>query len=247
MSPKNQHDVQLYREDLANIHITGYDFHWRGAADAVLQWLNEIGIEQGTVVDLGCGGGQWLQLLTSKGYQAYGVDVSSSMIKAAKRNAPQAKLIQGSFADTALPACDAVTAMGEPLNYLNSGPAFRRTLRHVFEALQPGGLLIFDARHPATSDVDPVHSVRSNRDWFCHCRTEENHRTGSMTRYITTFKRNGKNSFRRQEEIHRLKVFSRAVVSDWLRKTGFRVKTRRSYGEYQLSKNQSVFICRKPK
>ena len=31
--------AQLYDDDLAGIHIDGYDFHWRGAAPAVLQWL----------------------------------------------------------------------------------------------------------------------------------------------------------------------------------------------------------------
>ena len=244
MTNKSNH--QLYGEDLSNIHIIGYGFHWSGAAEIVLQWLKDRGIDQGTVIDLGCGGGQWLERLIDAGYQAYGVDVSPNMLKVAKQIAPKAKLILGSFADISLPNCDAVTAMGEPLNYLNSGPAIRRTLRNVYKALRPGGVFVFDARHPATGPIAPVHSARSDRDWFCHCRTEENYRTNSMIRYITTFKRVGKINFRKNDEIHRLKVYSRAVVSTWLREIGFRVRTRRAYGDYELSKNQSVFICRKP-
>ena len=48
----------LYNPDLAHIHIAGYDFHWKGAAPAVLHWLRQAKITSGTVVDLGCGGGQ---------------------------------------------------------------------------------------------------------------------------------------------------------------------------------------------
>jgi hypothetical protein len=51
--------------------------------------------------------------------------------------------------------------------------------------------------------------------------------------------------YRRDEEVHRLKVFSRAEVTAWLRKIGFRVRTHRGYGDYQLGPRQSVFVCRK--
>jgi hypothetical protein len=48
----------IYQEDLAKIHIDGYGFHWEGAANAVLRYLRDNGVHEGTVVDLGCGGGQ---------------------------------------------------------------------------------------------------------------------------------------------------------------------------------------------
>src|SRR5690348_15238289 len=143
----------LYAPDLAHIHVTGYDFHWKGAAPAVLAWLRQSKIPSGTVVDLGCGGGQWLQHLAARGYTPVGIDQSAAMIRAAKKLVPKAKLIHGSFADVDLPACDAVTSMGEPLNYLNSQPAFKRTLKNVFRALRPGGLFVFDVRVPSNKPV----------------------------------------------------------------------------------------------
>ena len=47
----------FYAPDLARIHVAGYDFHWQGAAPAVLAWLRQAKITSGTVLDLGCGPG----------------------------------------------------------------------------------------------------------------------------------------------------------------------------------------------
>ena len=74
----------LYESDLAHIHIDGYGFHWEGAAPAVLKWLRDAGIRQGKIVDVGCGGGQWLARLAEAGYEPVGVEVSPAMIRHAQ-------------------------------------------------------------------------------------------------------------------------------------------------------------------
>ncbi|TWU07222.1 dTDP-3-amino-3,4,6-trideoxy-alpha-D-glucopyranose [Symmachiella macrocystis] len=236
----------LYRDDLAEIHVDGYGFHWTGAADSILEWFSQYGICSGKVVDLGCGGGQWLAHLDEHGYETYGIDVSESMIRIASRNAPNSELQCGSFADVAIPKCDAVTSLGEPLNYLNSRRAMQRTLRKVFAALRPGGVFIFDVRHPAKGAVAPQSPHRISEDWCCLAHIEEDFRKNLLTRHITTFRRQKDGKYHRDTEVHRLKVFSRSDVSAWLRATGFRVRTKTAYGTYQLSKRQSIFICRKP-
>lgn len=235
----------LYRDDLAYIHVDGYGFHWEGAADAIIGWLKQNGVLSGLVVDLGCGGGQWLARLNKAGYDTCGVDISPSMIQLAKKASPSSSFICGSFADIELPACDAVTSLGEPLNYLNSGPAIRRTMKNVFHALRRDGSFIFDVRHPTTNTATAVETHRKSKDWFCHSRAEESE-TGKLVRYITTFRRNIGGSYDRDEEVHRLKLFPRAEMMKWLREIGFRVQVRNSYGPYQLGPRQSVFLCRKP-
>ncbi|MCA9078216.1 MAG: class I SAM-dependent methyltransferase [Planctomycetaceae bacterium] len=235
----------LYRDDLAFIHVDGYGFHWAGAADAILDWLRQFKLESGRVVDLGCGGGQWLARLEEEGYETCGIDVSEHMIQIAKQNSPRSEFLCGSFADIAIPECDAVTSLGEPMNYLNSGPAMRRTMRNVYSALRSGGVFVFDVRHPASRKLSSqVHKTTEN--WFCHALIEEDHEKNQLKRYITTFRQTKDETYRRDEETHRLKVFSRSDVVGWLRKIGFRVRTRRSYGSYKLGERQSVFICRKP-
>ncbi len=149
----------LYRENLAHIHVDGYGFHWAGAAGGIIDWLAEFGVSSGKIVDLGCGGGEWLARLASAGYQTCGIDVSASMLQLAKHNAPNSEFVLGSFAEVAIPKCDAATSLGEPLNYLNSGPAMRRTMRKVFSALRPGGVFIFDVRHPRTEKLHHANCI----------------------------------------------------------------------------------------
>ncbi len=234
----------LYAPDLAHIHIAGYDFHWKGAAPAVLHWLRQAKITSGTVVDLGCGGGQWLQHLTVQGYDPVGIDASAAMIKASRKLVPQAKLIHGSFADVEIPPCDAVTSLGEPLNYLNSLPAFKRTLKNAYRALRPGGLFVFDVRVPPSKPVETRIATRTGDDWACISVIDEDS-SGRLVRRITSFTKTGA-SYRRSEELHELQLFPQAEMQSWLTTLGFRVRTARAYGSYRLAPRHIIFLARKP-
>ena len=234
---------ELYRDDLARIHIEGYGFHWEGAAPAVLQWLHESGISSGHLVDLGCGGGQWVAHAAAAGYQTTGIDVSPSMIDRAKKASSSTQFICGSFADAIIPTCDAITSLGEPLNYLNSGRLMQKTIKNAYAALRRNGLFVFDVRHPPVQRVDSINHVRSANEWFCHALIEESPR--QLIRRITTFRKVG-NHFRRDQETHCLKLCSKRKMLEWLRGVGFRVRTFPGYGDYKLTKRQSVFVCRKP-
>jgi SAM-dependent methyltransferase len=234
----------LYTDDLAHIHITGYDFHWQGAAPTILQWLRQAKITSGTVVDLGCGGGQWLQHLADHGYEPIGIDASAAMIRAARKLVPQGTLIRGSFADVNLPPCDAVTALGEPLNYLNSLQRFKRTLQNVYRALRPGGLFIFDVRVPPAKPVETRTAARVGDDWACIAVIDEVP-TGHLVRRITTFRKHTA-AYRRGEEIHELLLFPRADMRSWLTALGFHVRTARAYGSYRLAPRQLIFLAQKP-
>lgn len=237
-------EQQLYQADLARIHVDGYSFHWEGAAPSLLEWLRDAKVPRGgRVVDLGCGGGQWLAMLQRKGYLACGVDISPEMIRIAERTAPGTELLCGSLDEVELRECDAVTSLGEPLNYLNSGPRMKRVFKRVYAALKPGGLFVFDVRTPPDGPQPPVDRVRSGDDWFCHSRIEEDSR--GVRRSITTFVADTEGRYRREEETHRLKLFRTEVMREWLTAIGFRARTRRGYGAYQLGKRQVVFLCRK--
>jgi SAM-dependent methyltransferase len=153
----------IYKEDLAKIHIDGYGFHWEGAASAVPRFSRDNGVDAGAVVDLGCGGGQWLERISREGHTVCGVDRSPSKIKAAKKRVPNGKFILGSFADVRLTPCDAVTSLGEPINNLAGHHSIRRTFMNVFQALRPGGVFIFDAI-PLERQAGHV-GVRTHRDF----------------------------------------------------------------------------------
>ena len=237
--------VSIYEKDLAHIHIAGYGFHWEAAAPTVLAWMRRAGIDQGTVVDLGCGGGQWLERLSAEGYRTCGVDRSPWMIRATKKRVPAAKLILGCMADAELPGCDVVTSLGEPVNYLPGPRQIQRTFRRVYSALRPGGLFIFDVREPAERAGQRV-AARVGDDWACIARIDESPSKNLLERHITTFRQVGKH-YRRHEEVHRLKLYPQSETLRWLREIGFRVRVFRGYGAYRFSEPQSAFLARKPR
>lgn len=166
------------------------------------------------------------------------------MIRAAKTCAPGAKLICGSFADVGLPSCDAVTSLGEPLNYLPGLREFRRTLNRVHTALRPWGLFIFDVRTPPTEKVATRVAAKTGDDWACIAVIDESPTTQQLTRRITTFRR-GQRNYRRSEEVHVLKLYSETQIGDWLCKFGFRFRTFPNYGRYRLMPRQVVFVAQK--
>jgi SAM-dependent methyltransferase len=146
--PRRGQSAAGYSSDLAYIHDVGFGDFARSTAPGLLSLFRRNGIGRGLVVDLGCGSGIWARELLKAGYEVRGVDISTSMIALARKNAPGAKFITGSFLNIDFPDCVAVTALGECFNYTfdasNGFTALRQLFRRVHAALAPGGLLVFD-------------------------------------------------------------------------------------------------------
>jgi SAM-dependent methyltransferase len=83
------------------------------AAPGLLRILRRSGINGGLVIDLGCGSGRWARELNRHGYAALGVDQSPAFIRLARTVAPQSRFVCMSLLRVKLPACDAVTSIGE--------------------------------------------------------------------------------------------------------------------------------------
>ena len=146
--PTKSKAARAYSTDLAYIHDVGFGDFARNAAPGVLSLLRRNGIREGLVVDLGCGSGIWARELLSAGYQVLGVDISPAMTALARENAPDATFVTASFHDVKLPACVAVTALGECFNYAfdqtNGVRALQQLFGKVHTALVPRGVLVFD-------------------------------------------------------------------------------------------------------
>jgi SAM-dependent methyltransferase len=241
--------VPAYQTDLAYIHDVGHGAFARNAAPGVLRLLRQGGITQGLVVDLGCGSGIWAEQLCQAGYQVFGVDISAAMIRLARRRAPQARFTCASLLQVELPPCDAVTSLGECVNFLfdpkNSREELVRLFGRVYGALRSGGMFIFDVAEPGRSKAGPPQRCRQGEDWAVLVEVEEDPRAQRLTRRITSFRRVGK-LYRRSEETHRLQLYRGAVLAQDLRRLGFRVRLRRGYGAAPLGHAYVALIARKP-
>lgn len=206
-------------------------------------------MSSGLVVDLGCGGGRWALELNRKGYEAFGVDQSAAFIRLARKNAPQSKFKQGSLWTAQLPECDAVTAIGECLNYRLDGkirtPELGRLFARVYRALRAGGVFIFDVAGPGRISESGLRRIGSQgADWAILAETTGDKARQTLVRRIICFREIGR-SYRRTDEIHRLQLYRPAEIVRILRRTGFGVECLNSYGAFQLPAGITAFVARK--
>jgi SAM-dependent methyltransferase len=245
---------RTYERDLAYIHHVGFGDFSRNAAPGLLMWLRRAGIHAGTVVDLACGSGMWVRELQRAGYDAVGVDRSPAMLALARTIAPGARFACASLHGWDVPRCDAVTCLGEGLNYLPEGasvvpeghggrPSLEPLFRRIAEALRPGGLWMFDVVLGGRGSLTS-RTWRTGDDWAVLVEVVESAGTGLLTRDITTFRKVGA-TYRRGFERHAIQLFDRAAVESLLRETGFAIRTSRRYGATRLAPRRLAFCARR--
>jgi len=240
--------MKAYGTDLATIHDVAFGTFAEGAAPGVLALLRQRGIPGGLVVDLGCGSGRWARRLADAGYDVMGVDLSAAMIDLARRRVPEGRFRTESFLDVDLPPCRAVTSLGECFSYLFDERNGRRRLdglfRRVWRALSPGGLFVFDVATPGRG-AGPEKRCWQGADWALLVEVSEDARARRLTRRITTFRRVGR-LYRRDQEVHRLRLYEAPDLAAALRRAGFRARIVRGYGRERFGEGLVGFLARKP-
>ncbi len=237
-----------FGEDLAAIDAAG---RATLAVDAAARLIDELGRssgEGGTVVDLGCRTGRAASRLLAERFDVIGFDASQHMLDIAKRTAPRAQLVRGSWVDAEIPSCDAVLATDELLNDADDGITLRhveRLIGRVHRALWPGGLFLLDVAGPGRVPVgEPRVSVEFGDDWALITEALEDRR-GTLTRAMTTLRKvNG--TVRSAEETERLRLIPQAKVLAMLRKAGFRARSFHGYAGERAASGHSVFVARRP-
>ena len=246
MVSRDQDMTRWYGEDLAYIHDAGHaDFALR-SAPGILEILARSG--DGLVVDLGCGSGQWARELVDAGYRVLGIDISEAMIELSRMRVPETEFRVGSLFDADIPPCGAVTAIGEVLNYLFDEEAggLRPLFGRVFEALTPGGVFVFDVLSPGqVPSGATARGFREGDDWAVISEREEDAGRGMMTRRIVSFRKVGE-YYRRDDEVHHVRLYDPSELSAELDEVGFRVRIMRAYGENPLGENHVAFEACKP-
>ncbi|MEV4949789.1 class I SAM-dependent methyltransferase [Streptomyces sp. NPDC053755] len=137
-----------YARRFARLAASGHDIHGEASFCAAL--LKPAA----RILDAGCGTGRIAIRLAELGHHCTGVDVDSSMLAVARRQAPDQEWILGDLArlDTLglSPDFDLALAAGNVIPLLAPGTE-QTVLRQLATALRPGGLLVtgmgLDAAH----------------------------------------------------------------------------------------------------
>ncbi len=240
---------EWYKEDLAFIHDVGFSDYALKSVPGLLEILERSKIREGLVVDLGCGSGLWAQQLAKANYQVLGIDISESMIEMARTRVPEAEFRVESLFKADIPPCNAVTSIGECLNYLFDSDSDRQTLlqlfHRIYSALTPGGVFIFDIAEPGqVAQGTTTKGFKAGDDWVVLFEKEEDREQGTLTRRIITFRKVGEH-YRRDDEVHRQRLYQSADLAKELQLVGFQVEVMYSYGQYDLPPAHAAIVARK--
>jgi len=179
-----------------------------------------------TILDLGCGTGNPTFYLLKDGYKVIGIDGSMEMLKVAKKklNALNPILILSRFQSfTVKKKVDMVISLFDSLNNLLLENDLRQTFICVLNSLRKSGLFVFDmntiyglslmnSSSTFTKENKGVYSI-----WKSRFDKKELLTTLSITLFVTE---NG--HYKRVEETHIEKGYSRWTLKRLLKKVGFK-------------------------
>jgi SAM-dependent methyltransferase len=121
----------------------------RGDLDAYLRLMERFGARR--VLDIGCGTGVFALRLAQRGIEVVGVDPAQASLDVAraKPGGDRVRWIHGDA--TTLPPlrADLATMTGNAAQQIVDPHAWQGTLKGAYEALRPGGHLVFETRDPS--------------------------------------------------------------------------------------------------
>ena len=254
----------MYSTDLAYIHDAAFGEFAELAGPEVIRILRRHDIRgrperrrgpatpkrAGRVVEVGGGSGTLARQLVDAGYHVVGFDISRAMIRLAREKVPEAKFRVASLTEARMPRCDAVVAIGEVVTYVPARgrgtglpPALRRFFSRVHEALEPGGLFIFDF---IESGVRRTYAAKchSGADWVIAVHADLDTHRQVLTRRMITIRKVGR-QYRRTQETHRVQIYGRRVMAKALATAGFTSTMSRHFGRYRLIAGDVAVIAKR--
>lgn len=239
----------FYGRDLAYVHDQAFGHLAHAGAETLLRLLARQGFDAGLTVELGSGSGITAQLLCEGGYDVLGVEVSPDLVEIARGRAPRASFLNVSLLDAELPSCVAVAAIGECFNYAFDERAGDEALgvifARVYDALEPGGLFLFDIAEPGRERGGPRREWTEGPDWMLCLEASEDQAARMLERRITVF-REVDDGYRRSDELHRLRLYEVQAVLDALDVAGFEARRLGAYGSaVHFGRGHSGFLATK--
>jgi len=221
-------------------------------------YLDEMGIQPSTLLDVACGEGSFAVGMAKLGYRVTGIDQSQQMIDLAKARAQEAGVDVNFFVEDmrSIPhqhAFDLVTCFFDSLNYLLNIRDLHQAFKGVYRALKPGGFYIFDMNTIYGLAVDwmreETYIQNETKDFIEIHRQSYDYENQIATMDITIFVQKGE-MWERIDETHQERGYPIADIQFLLNETGFDI-----HGMYGSLKNRTEvqntsprvwFIARKP-
>ena len=197
---------------------------WTGYLQGLLA---EYGVEDGLVLDLGCGTGNVTEALASRGYDMIGVDNSEDMLQIAMDKRGRSGLdilylLQDMREFELYGTVAAVVSICDSMNYLTAYEDLVHTLSLVDNYLDPGGIFIFDLNTLYKyRDVIGDRTIAESREDCCFIWDNVYDEQDRINEYaLTLFIREEKGLYRRFEETHYQRAYTLKEIRQAVEEAG---------------------------
>jgi SAM-dependent methyltransferase len=228
------------------------------AESLIPDFLDELGIQPGNLLDVACGEGSFAVGMAEKGFTLTGVDASSQMIVLAQERAEEAgaQVVFRVEDMRTLPfedEFDLVTCFFDSLNYLLTIQGLHDAFQSAFRALRPGGFYIFDMNTIYGLAVDwmreSTYIQNETADFFEIHQQDFDYENLIATMTVTVFQKQGE-LWERFEETHQERGYPIADIQFLLSEIGFEINGMfgnfKKRSEVQKNSPRVWFSARKP-
>lgn len=198
--------------------------------DYLKSLLDDYGITEGIVVDLGCGTGNMTVRLAKDGYDMIGVDLSPEMLEIARdKCSDQVLLLHQDMRELDLyGSVSAVVCICDGMNYLLEPEDLIQTFKRVAAFLEKDGVFIFDMK--TTYFYEQIlgnQTIAENREDASFIWENEYHSESRINEYLLTVYRlvsDGQDLFERTDEYHRQRAYPWEQMRDLMITAGLHLE-----------------------
>jgi len=210
------------------------DKDYGSESDFVVRVIEKHRPRTASILDLGCGTGNHDFLISQKGYEVCGVDLSSGMISRAskKRSAPQAAQLRISFNQGDIRTVrlgrtyDAVISLFHVMSYQTTDSDLQAAIATATQHMKKDGIFIFDCWYgPAVlTDRPSVRVKRLENEHIEVTRIAEPvlHPDRNLVdvNYHVFIKEKSTGSMRELKETHQMRYLFRPEIENMMRRAG---------------------------
>lgn len=193
----------------------------------LISLLKEYGIEDGLVLDLGCGTGSLTEILAREGYDMTGIDLSPDMLQIAMEKRAESGrdilyLLQDMREFELYGTVRAIVSICDSMNYLLEPGDLVQTLRLVNNYLDPEGLFIFDLnteyKYREILGESTIAEDREESSFIWDNSYDEEERINEYS--LSLFIREKEDLYRKYQETHYQRAYTLGEVRDAIRQAG---------------------------
>ncbi len=193
----------------------------------IIGLLREYGINDGIVLDMGCGTGNITEYLADAGYDMIGIDNSYEMLNIAmeKRNEGGREgilyLCQDMREFELYGTVRAVVSVCDSMNYILEYDELVKVFKLVNNYLDPGGIFVFDLKTEAYYKKLGEATIAENREEGSFIWENNYYEDERINEYLLTiYARREGDMYERMEEYHQQKAYDIDDIKSAINKAG---------------------------